>query len=167
MSAFLKQADGRLPKTPLYTIFREHFGITKDLYFVEEANSDLGQEKGRFAKMQLLAEKAHKEGDQTMTALYQEAAEKLSVMVRAVRDQLRFDDGKPVRVSYSGGLFKAGELVLAPFRQRIDEMGMVMITPGYSPIIGAAALAAVSLSPADLELMLKNIHNTITRELLL
>ncbi|MDR0388489.1 MAG: hypothetical protein LBH73_00285, partial [Spirochaetaceae bacterium] len=140
MSAFFKQSDGRLPRTPLYEIFREHFQLTKDIYFSEIANRDLSNERGRFAKMQLLAEKAFRAGDPTMEALYREAAERLAAMVKATRDQLRFDG--PAPVSYSGGLFKAGEVVLAPFARAIDELGMELQRPQYPPFIGALALAA-------------------------
>jgi N-acetylglucosamine kinase-like BadF-type ATPase len=158
LSAFFKQSDGRLPKTPLYEIFREHYGLTKDIYFIEEVNRDLSDGQSRFAKMQLLAEKAFLAGDTTMEALYREAAEKLAGMVKTVRNKLRFDDGKPTRVSYSGGLFKSGEVVLAPFRQYITELGMTLLPPRYPPYIGALALAAAThLPPEDMEAMLKNI----------
>jgi hypothetical protein len=77
-------------------------------------------------------------------------------MIKTVRDKLRFDDGKPPRVSYSGGLFKSGELVLAHFRRRITELGMLLLEPQYPPYIGALALAAAAhLTPADLNRMLK------------
>jgi N-acetylglucosamine kinase-like BadF-type ATPase len=142
MSAFFMQSDGRLPRTALYEIFREHFHLTRDIYFSEMANKNLDAEKGRFAKMQLLAEKAYRAGDATMAALYRDAAERLAAMVKATRDQLCFDAGSPVPVSYSGGLFKAGDVVLVPFRRAINALGMDMLNPQYPPFIGAVALAA-------------------------
>jgi N-acetylglucosamine kinase-like BadF-type ATPase len=144
MSMFFKQSDGRLPKTPLYRIFREHYGLAKDIYFVELANRDLDKDHERFAKMQLLTKKACEEGDQSIVELYRQAAEKLADMVRTVRDNLSFSNRQPVPVSYSGGLFRSGEVILVPFNKYISDMGMRICTPRHSPIIGAIALAASS-----------------------
>ena len=74
-------------------------------------------------------------------------------MVRAIKSQLHLA-GTP-RVSYAGGLFHAGALVLAPFSVGVHALGCRLVQPRFSPILGAAALAARDMLDAEtLERML-------------
>lgn len=159
LNTFFKQADGRLPRTALYDIVREHFGLKQDLYIIGEVNANLDRKQSRFAKYQLLAEKALLAGDDSMAALYEEAARELAAHARAVRGNLEFDPGRPVRVSYYGGVFKAGQVLLGPFRREIEALGMQLVEPRYPPGVGAVALAARShLAPEQLEAMQQRLH---------
>lgn len=142
INTFFRQADGRLPRTALYDIVREHFGITHDLYFTGEVNRDFDTSRNRFAKAQLLAEKAYLAGDQTMAKLYADAAEELADHARTVRANLDFDTGRPVKVSYFGGVFKAGDVIMKPFTRKLQELDFELVAPKYPPYIGAVALAA-------------------------
>ncbi len=149
MAAFFKQSDGRLPRTALYDVFKEHFSLTKkDIYFVGNIVEFMTKQPSQFAKMQLLAEKAYRMGDETMKKLYEDAVWELTEMVRAVKEGLAFAPGEAVRVSYSGGLFRAGEVVLAPLRARLSSLGMELVSPKYPPYIGSLALAAAKHLPA-------------------
>ena len=70
MTTFFKQSDGRLPRTALYDVFKEHFSLTKkDIYFVGNIAEFMKNQPSQFAKMQLLAEKAYLMGDGTMKKL--------------------------------------------------------------------------------------------------
>jgi hypothetical protein len=44
-------------------------------------------------------------------------------------------------LSYGGGLFNVGELILKPFREAISELNMLFIEPRLSPVEGAVLLA--------------------------
>lgn len=154
LNTFFRQADGRLPRTALYDIVRRHFGLTKDLFLISLVNSNIDTQMSRFAKLQFLAEEAYLAGDESMAALYVDAAGELANCAHAVRGNLDFDPGQPVRVSYYGGVFKAGKVILEPFAREIEARGMRLIKPKYPPGIGAVALAAkASLSTAELETM--------------
>ena len=94
--------------------------------------------------------------------IYERAAEELCRAALAVKAQLSFPADAPVRISYSGGLFRAGEVVLAPFRKRLEAENCVFCTPCYAPIIGAVAVAAMhKLSPDRLTVMLDTIDATL------
>ena len=114
MTRFFKQSDGRLPRTVLYDIFKEHFQLVKkDIYFLNNFMGRFKNNKAEYAKMQFLAYQAYQQGDESMARLYDSAAWELSEMVRALIRNLHFGEQEPVLISYSGGLFKTGETILA------------------------------------------------------
>ena len=154
ITAFVKQADGRLPRTVLYDLVRKAAGLRgKDQYFSQILQIDLRQDSAKLASFQRIALAAARRGDRTMQAVYRAAASELVQMVRAVKSQLHFS-GTP-RVSYAGGLFHAGALVLAPFSEGVHNLDCQLVRPRFSPILGAAALAARGrLDAAALERML-------------
>ena len=154
ITAFVKQADGRLPRTALYSLVRKAAGLRdNDLYFSQVLQIDLRQDASKLASLQRIALEAARQGDHTMQAAYRAAAGELVQMVRAVKSQLHLA-GTP-RVSYAGGLFHAGALVLAPFSVGVHDLGCRLVQPRFSPILGAAALAARDMLDAEtLERML-------------
>lgn len=162
ITAFTKQADGRIPKTPLYELVRDAFTLTKDQYFSENLQIEFRQDSSKLAALQRLALTAAGQGDRTMRAVYVQAAEELTALACAVRAQLCFPAGEKPLVSYSGGLFRAGEIVLAPFRAAMAREGFALTAPAYPPNVGAAALAAAPhLSRASLEAFMANLDRAL------
>lgn len=141
MQLFSKQADGRAPRGPLYTMVREAYGIGDDFEFVAVAEKELLPHRDKTAAFQKLVSDAADAGDATVPPLYAMAAEDLAAMALAVKNRLAFAGG-PVAVSCSGGTFKAGEMILAPFTRRLAENGMRLQKPRFTPVQGAALLAA-------------------------
>ena len=78
-------------------------------------------------------------GDECAAAILSEAGRELALLVHATRDQLGFEPGEPVPVSYSGGTFKSGA-VLSAFTR--DMTGYELRRPLYEPVVGAALYAA-------------------------
>ncbi len=68
------------------------------------------------------------------------AAEELALIIGAVYRKLEFS-GDTI-VSYSGGLFHAGDFILKPLVRKLEENGICLCPPKYSPVQGAALLAA-------------------------
>jgi hypothetical protein len=74
-----------------------------------------------------------------------------------VRQALQFEPDERVPLSYSGGVFKAGELILAPFRRHLEaqsgsyRLQAPIVTPSGGAAIYAAKLAAQPLSVAAIE----------------
>lgn len=148
ITTFVKQADGRLPRTVLYDLVRKAAGLqANDQYFSQILQIDLRQDASKLASFQRIALEAARRGDYTMQAVYRTAARELVQMVRAVKAQLRF--ASTPRVSYAGGLFHAGALVLAPFSEGVYDLDCHLVQPRFSPILGAAALAARGRLDAD------------------
>ena len=160
---FTMQSDGRLPRTPLYDVIREEFKLAKDQYFTEFLQVTCRNDSASLATLQPLALRALERGDESMRAIYERAAEELCRAALAVKSRLTFPADIPVRVSCSGGLFRAGEVVLAPFRSRLETENCIYCTPRYSPIVGAVAVAAMRhLSPEKLTVLLDTVSAALT-----
>lgn len=149
MEIFSKQSDGRCPKDALYEIVRSEFGLKNDFGFIDLAYEYSGYRE-RVASLQFLVEKAAKVGAPSAIKLYEEAVDELYLLVDAVRSQLDFAS-KPWVVSYSGGLFKAGELVIPQFSAKIAADGGKLVQPEFEPVQGAVLLALEHFAPEHLE----------------
>lgn len=140
MSLFSKEADGRMPRGALYGLIRREFGITKDYDFIEVVLRDILPGREAVAGFQRYALQAARSGDAAAMALYGAAARELALMVGAIKGKLDMDGGK-IDVSYSGGLFHAGELILAPFQREVEALGCTLHPPGRPALEGALILA--------------------------
>lgn len=140
MSLFSKEADGRMPKGALYDIVRRECGLPWDFYFSEVVKKTYAPCRAEVASFQKYACQAAKSGDDAAAELYKEAARELALMVKAIKEQLHFSE-EVVSVSYFGGLFKAGELVLKPFREEVEALGCALKPPCRTATEGALLLA--------------------------
>ncbi|GIW41630.1 MAG: hypothetical protein KatS3mg076_2207 [Candidatus Binatia bacterium] len=80
------------------------------------------------------------EGDEAARRIFLSAARDLAEMVRAAFRRLTFA-ALPVSVSYTGSVFEAGELLLAPFRQELEDLPLRILPPELPPLGGALRLA--------------------------
>ena len=141
VEAYTKQADGRMPRTALYNVVRSHFAIQgADEHFVGPLNHEIANTRRGLAQLQLLLKDAWLQGDAVAGRIYQLGAQELFEGVQAVARKL----GLPMeglKVSYSGGLFKAGECALKPLGDLIRSSGGVLARPVYEPDVGAVLMA--------------------------
>ena len=152
ITEFVKQADGRHPRSAIYEELRQELSITHDLYFSGYLQTNVRQDSSLLAKLQLVVLRAAQRGDPAAIGIYHRAAEELTEMATAIRQQLTFSAGETVPVSYSGGLFRAGEVIMTPFLACMDRESFVLNEPRYSPVLGALILAArgfLSLEESD------------------
>lgn len=140
MNLFSKEADGRVPKGALYEIVRRKLGIMNDFYFTDIIREDWAPYRWKVAAFQFYAYEAYQAGDTLVGNLYQEAAHELALMVRSIREKLSFTSDI-IDVSYSGGLFQVGDLILKPFQKEVEELGCILKIPAHSAIEGALLLA--------------------------
>lgn len=143
LSEFGKQADGRKTKTPLYCIVREKFGITSDFQLINIIHHHLKMEREHIAQLALLLFEAALAGDQRALAIYKAAADEYALLVKALIGKLNFTEEDEILVSYSGGVFKAGEILLKPLSEFLNqEKQPVKLTPPrLKPVTGAALYA--------------------------
>lgn len=141
MGLFSKEADGRIPRGALYALVSKELELKEDYQFIDRVMADMAPHRERVADFQRYALKAAQAGDGAVIALYEKAAEELALMIEALKNKLRFS-AEPIPVSYSGGLFHAGELVLKPLRDKVSMLRCELQTPKHSAIEGALMLAA-------------------------
>ncbi|HHY09828.1 MAG TPA: ATPase [Firmicutes bacterium] len=137
LQLFSKQADFRLPRTPLYRLVREYFGLTRDLDLIPLIAKASRDETAKAAKV---VYKAALAGDEHALNLYQKAALEHSQTLQALLKQLNFTH-QPVPASYSGGVFLAGDFILKPLKNYLKPLNIKLQEPELSPILGAALLA--------------------------
>lgn len=143
LNAFTRMSDGRLPVGPLHRIFKQHFDITEDLDLCGRVMGDGAASRDRIAALSRLVFQAAQEGDATALTIFDQAAAELAAIIDTIRIRLGYSETDNVRVSYSGGVFRSVETVMAPLRRHLaSRFAPVLIAPRLSPSIGAALYAA-------------------------
>lgn len=142
---FTKQSDGRLPRTLLYTRFKEHFSIEKDLTFVYTLNHDIMRSGSEVAKLQMMVKSLYEEGDPYAAMIYEEAAKELALTIHGVAKQLGMGPG--YAASYSGGLFQIGSIITEPLSREVALFGGSLKAPRYTPDQGAVLMAMRAWNP--------------------
>ena len=103
--------------------------------------------RGELAQLSRQVDEAAQAGDAVAVEHFRDAGRELAQICDALRVALRFEPGEPVPVSYSGGAFSAGELLLAPLRDALlaasphFEMRLPLHVPHYGAALYAARLA--------------------------
>ena len=163
LALFFRQVDGRAERSPLYAVFCDHWQLGEHPeYFAGKALRTLNTDRSELAKTQLLARLAVDRGDEAVAEIYREAVRLLAESASTVWRALDFPSQTPVPVSYSGGFFRNGPLVLEPFRIALQGMGMALRPPRFSPAVGALALGARRfLAPEELTAFLNTVQEVI------
>ena len=106
LNIFTRMSDGRLPKGPLYDVFRASFGLSADLDLCGKVMQ--AHTRGSIAAISQLVTRAAQDGDAHAMQVFDDAARELAPIAEAVRRALEFAPGEDVPLSYSGGVFNTG-----------------------------------------------------------
>ena len=150
LSLFSRMSDGRAPVGPLHDHLRQHLGITQDLDAVDVVLNRWAGDRARVAGLSRVVAAAAQDGDAGAAEVLDDAADHLVALVDAVRRPLGFDGEEVLRVSRSGGVFRAAA-VRDAFDARVAALGRVELRrPLHPPVLGAALQAArLAGSPLD------------------
>ena len=145
LQLFSKMSDGRAVRGPLYDLVRrriqpgpgprpEHTGAV-EMGFGTEPDSRCCPTDVRGGSR----------GRRTGDCVISDAADELVEIVDSIRRNLGYPADEEVRVSYSGGIFKGGDLILSAFEDSLRTTGAKyrLCKPVFPPTIGAALYAAV------------------------
>ncbi len=144
LNIFSRMADGRLAKGPLYGLVRSQFAISHDLdlsgILTGKANSD----RDKIAAVSRIVANAAAQGDHAAIDIFRTTACELALLVTTLADALQFDPVSPIPVSYSGGVFSAGQIILEPFEKELQlhPAPFRLVDPILDPTTGAALYAA-------------------------
>lgn len=144
LALFSRMSDGRTERGAFYNLIRERFALRGDLDLCAAIYGPPALSRSELAGLAPIVARAAAAGDKQAQAVFGTAAHELAATVHAVRDALRPAQGASLLVSYSGGMFKFGELLLAPLRTalRAGERRYEFVVPQLSPVAGAALYAA-------------------------
>lgn len=144
LNLFSRMADGRLQKDIFYDLLRETYPVANDLDICDLVFNQWKGDRGKIASIAPIACEAAIAGDKQSRAIFFQAAKELSLMVDSLRGLLNYQSDERVRVSYSGGVFKCGDIILEAFAYELAKLnGNYHISlPEYHPSLGAAIYAA-------------------------
>lgn len=150
LRAVAHESDERGPETSLTAAACDYFHVTlvEDLSTAIYAPTITNERIAGFGKQVI---EAARSGDAVARGIMKEAGMELGRSAIAVIRKLRMENER-FQVAYVGGVFAAGELVLAPLRDEIARIARkaFIAPPASPPTIGAARMARELL--ADLPL---------------
>ena len=141
LNAYSRMSDGRLPKGPLHALVNETLKLKDDLDLCAHVYGTNAPSRGELAQFSQLVSKAAALGDEAAVDVFRRAAQELAQIAEALRQKLGYEAGETVKLSYSGGAFNAGDLLLKPFQNALGT-GFELRRPLHDPHYGAALFAA-------------------------
>lgn len=138
---FSKESDGRIEKGALYELLKGHLGLNKDSEIISYVNNKIKGDRGEIASLARICSEAAKMDDEGAIVIFNKAAIELTEMIKTL---LRNYGDEQVKVSYTGGVFKSGDLILNPLREMLQGYNIQLIEPILSPDLGACLLAYIS-----------------------
>jgi N-acetylglucosamine kinase-like BadF-type ATPase len=141
LNAYSRMSDGRLPRGPLHALINEALGLQQDLDLCAHVYGPGARSRGELAQLSPLVTQAAHAGDETAHAIFRHAGEELAQIAHALRDRLGYERTEIAKLSYSGGAFSAGDVLLNPFRSALGS-AFELQQPLYEPQLGAAVYAA-------------------------
>lgn len=142
---FAKMSDGRAAAGPLLDLVRREYRLQHDLALSTLVLGQWVADRRRVAAFARHVTAAARAGDRQAGGILADAAAELAAMAEAIRQQLPFAADERIPVSWSGGVFDAGDLVLAPLASHLADwsVNFELVAPRYSPAVGAAYYAAL------------------------
>lgn len=154
LRAFTRQADGRDPRGPLYRLVRSELELRDDFDIIAWAQAHHAR-RGDVAALSPLVSRAAALGDASAIAILEHAAREEAEMVSAIKrqlfDRLGIEGGRvpaPIPVTYIGGTFAAGPLILEPLKRALPR-DCTLLPPLHEPALGPVLLLKRKLAPAD------------------
>ncbi len=143
LNAYSRMSDGRVAKGPLHAIINEELKLTNDLDLCARVYGTNAATRSELAKLSILVAGAAAMGDAQALEIFRRAGLELAQIADALRQKLGYQTGESVRLSYSGGAFAAGDLLVRPFREALDAASPAfeLCRPLHDPHYGAALYA--------------------------
>lgn len=157
VNEFTRQSDNRSQKTQLYDYFMTNFKLEDEFDLLDLMVNKWNMNRTKIAQFCKVAKDLADMGDEKALAIFEEAGKELALMVNTCIKEIKFDN--KVLVSYSGGVFKSGEIILEPFRKYLNPSAE-LITPMFDPAIGGVIIAMLSDHRDVNDEILKNLHDT-------
>lgn len=137
LRAFTRQSDGREAPGAILDLVRRELGIADDFEVIEFAQNYMAS-RSRISQLAPLVNEAAQAGDPSARAILARAAQEEAAMVDAIVRGI-FDGCERIPVTYIGGTFKAGDLVLEPLAAALPRC-CKLVPPRFEPDRGAVLI---------------------------
>ena len=135
---FTKQADKREEETILLKRTEEVLHIKQPEEMLTVIIKDWNGDRDRIAQLAKLVSVCASEGDPVCGGIFKEAAQELALIIQGIRRQGMFEEIPCV--SYSGGMFRSGLLLLDPLEGILNH-SVRLQEPEAGPLAGGILLA--------------------------
>lgn len=136
---FSKEADKRIERGLIYKNIKEKLNINDDFDIIDYVLNDIKKDRTQIAQFSKLCFESAILNDKNALSIFNEAGYELSLLVKMIINELEFNGD--ILVSYSGGVFKSGDLILSPLKKYLNEYNIKFIKPILGPDMGACLLA--------------------------
>ena len=137
LRAFTRQSDGREPRGAIHSLVRRELGIADDFEVIEFAQKNMAS-RSRISQLAPLVAEAARAGDANARAILERAAQEEADMVAAIVHSI-FGGCGHIPVTYIGGTFKAGDLILEPLAAALPRC-CELVPPQFEPDRGAVLI---------------------------
>lgn len=149
---FTKQADGRLPKTLLFSYLMDKYQLGCPENILKLVINEWQGSRDKIASMSKDAAYLASQNDYYACEIFAFAGKELANIVKAIYKQGSFSN--KIKISYSGGVFKSKQYLLETFEKELNEIEFELIEPILEPVSGGIVLA--------MKMDNINIHDEIT-----
>ena len=148
LEAVVMAYDYRGDPTSMMDPVLRHFGVSSPPELPPVIYDSPAEVMGKIAQLSRIVVEAAQNQDKVARQILGDAAVELAKAAVAVIEQLRMET-ETFRIAYVGGVFEAGELILAPLREEIVKVApMAVVAPPLEPPVIGATRMAKALVPA-------------------
>lgn len=148
LEAVVMAYDYRGEPTSMMDPVLRHFGVSSPPELPPVIYDSPAEVMGKIAQLSRIVVEAAQHQDKVARQILGDAAVELAKAALAVIEQLRMET-ETFRIAYVGGVFEAGELILAPLREEIVKVApMAVVAPPLEPPVIGATRMAKALVPA-------------------
>lgn len=137
LRAFTRQSDGREAPGAILDLVRRELDIADDFEVIEFAQNYMAS-RSRISQLAPLVNEAAQAGDPSARAILARAAQEEAAMVDAIVRGI-FGGCDRIPVTYIGGTFKAGDLILEPLAAALPR-NCELVPPRFEPDRGAVLI---------------------------
>jgi N-acetylglucosamine kinase-like BadF-type ATPase len=145
LEAVVRAYDGRGEPTLLTDPILKRFGVSAPPELPPVIYDEPERAMREIAQLSKIVVDAARDADRVAANILRDAAQHLARAAIAVIEQLKMERGR-FQVAYVGGVFEAGDLILAPLREAILKAApAALIAPPIDPPVIGAVKMAISL----------------------
>lgn len=152
---FSMQADGREDKGRLYAYIMEKYRLEHPEEILSLVIDQWGGAREKIASLAKDAACLAEERDRAALEIFRQAGTELAQIVRAVWKRGKF--GRPVHISYSGGVFQSLGYIRDFFEKELDGIPHILSAPQLDPAAGGILLACQKSGGKPGEEMVSNL----------
>lgn len=114
------------------------------------------------ARLAPLVTEAARRGDSVALQIVEESARQLALHVVSLVKKLKMMEEQPIKVALVGGVFRAGNVIVDPFRRFLEKhFAVEIVKPELPPAVGALLLSYILHGEELSGSLLNNIKNSL------